>query len=201
MREPPPPFYSRSRNRTRPGHRRAAAGPEPDVRQLRSQLSRASVILAAFITIVGIGSVSLQRTHEAGPLDLPVNSDTTVGVQVARIIDGDTLDVVSAATTIRVRLYGVDTPERGEQCFAEAIARLAALAGDRVILLPDARSTDSFGRELRYVFTSGGESIDEALVRGGFAVAWREDGSRRAALIAAEDAARDAHTGCLWTPR
>ncbi len=32
-----------------------------------------------------------------------------------------------------VRIYGVDTPERGEPCFEEATERFRELAGDRVI--------------------------------------------------------------------
>ncbi len=40
--------------------------------------------------------------------------------QVVRIIDGDTLDTSKG----RVRLFGVDTPERGERCASEATERL-----------------------------------------------------------------------------
>ena len=37
-------------------------------------------------------------------------------VEVTGVVDGDTID-----TSIgRVRFFGVDTPERGEQCFTEA---------------------------------------------------------------------------------
>ena len=49
-------------------------------------------------------------------------------ITVTRIIDGDTFD----STEGRIRLYGVDTPERGEQCFIEAAERLRQLAGSSV---------------------------------------------------------------------
>ncbi len=67
-----------------------------------------------------------------------------------------------------------------------------------MLLVPDARATDPFGRELRYVFTSDGRSVDAALVSEGLAHAWREDGSRRDALVAAEERARSSRVGCLW---
>ncbi|MSQ29937.1 MAG: hypothetical protein EXR68_05565 [Dehalococcoidia bacterium] len=47
-------------------------------------------------------------------------------------------------------------------------------------LVPDARLQDSFKRELRYVYTATGESIDAAFIREGLALAWRKDGSQRA---------------------
>jgi len=122
-----------------------------------------------------------------------------VPVQVTEIVDGDTLHVVAVdGTELTVRLFGVDTPERGEACYAEATARLAALAGSEVLLLPDVRLEDRGGRALRYVFTAEGASIDAALVDEGLAVAWRDDGAYRDQIVALEDTARSAGTGCLW---
>jgi endonuclease YncB( thermonuclease family) len=76
-------------------------------------------------------------TIEAGPFEPTLDiSDcsTTIccsncpATPVHRVIDGDTF--VSANATIR--LFGVDTPERGEPCFDEATDRLRQLAGDSV---------------------------------------------------------------------
>lgn len=118
--------------------------------------------------------------------------------EVERIIDGDTLVIRVEGGSITVRLYGVDTPERGEACFSEATERLTELAGSYVQLLPDERDADRFGRWLRYVYTTDAVLIDEALVAEGFGLAWRDDGSRRDAIIAAEAGAQATETGCLW---
>ena len=63
---------------------------------------------------------------------------------VQRVIDGDTF--VSGrnrdGSESRVRLYGVDTPERGEPCFEEATERFRELAGDRVRIEFGPRSED-----------------------------------------------------------
>lgn len=198
MDERPPPFYSRSRTRTRPARRR----PEitfPDLTRTRRALSRRSVTVAALIAFLSLVSAALARSRGGEPLAIPADAPPgAVAVAVERVVDGDTLDVRSAETAIRVRLYGVNAPEVGQRCATDATRRLAALAGERVLLLPDARQRDTYGRELRYVFTAEGASIDEALVREGLAHAWREDGSRRDALVAAESAARTAKAGCLW---
>jgi endonuclease YncB( thermonuclease family) len=117
---------------------------------------------------------------------------------VVRIIDGDTFEVTRGGAPDTVRIYGIDTPERGEPCFREASIRLGALAGDAVRLAPGARERDRFGRLLRYVYTPDGASIDAALVAEGLARAWRDDGDLRFALIELEDRARTSGAGCLW---
>jgi endonuclease YncB( thermonuclease family) len=84
-----------------------------------------------------------------------------------------------------VRYFGVDTPERDEPCYREAVDRNQLLLGSHVYLLPDSRERDDGGRLLRYVFLPDGRSLDATLVAEGFGMAWRE----------AEAAGR----GCLWS--
>jgi endonuclease YncB( thermonuclease family) len=125
--------------------------------------------------------------------------------EVVDIIDGDTIDVRipslrsgQATREERVRYYGVDTTERGEDCFSEATDRNEELAGDTVLLLPDARERDRFGRLLRYVFDDAGRSIDALLIGEGLGHAWPEDGTYRDQLLALEGHAQAAGFGCLW---
>lgn len=128
------------------------------------------------------------------------NRDTTlrcidcVEVDVDRVIDGDTLDTSQG----RVRLFGVDTPERGEACFSEATNMLRSLAGNIVRLEDGPRTTDSFGRRLAYVYNSNGVSIDETLIREGLGTAWTRDGQHRDLLVNSERDARRQGSGCLW---
>ncbi|MDO9445543.1 MAG: thermonuclease family protein [Dehalococcoidia bacterium] len=165
---------------------------------MRRQLNRLALVVATILIIVLAFTALATRRADAPDLGVLVPVAGALPVQVERIVDGDTLDVRSAETSIRVRLYGVNTPERGEACFAEATDRLTVLAGEVVQLLPDARLQDPFDRELRYVYTEDGVLIDEALVREGYGLAWRDDGSKRDAIIAAEEEARAAGRGCLW---
>ena len=115
-------------------------------------------------------------------------------IEVDRVIDGDTFQSANA----RIRLFGVDTPERGEPCFNEATQRFKELAGDTVRVEFGPRQEDPAGRVLYYVYTNSGESIDEMMVREGFAMAWTRDGQHRDVLVSAEEEARRDRRGCLW---
>lgn len=119
-------------------------------------------------------------------------------VSVYQVEDGDTIEAVIDGQVWPVRLYGVDTPERGEACYREARDRLIRLAAGKVHLLEDSRNQDEFGRLLRYVFLPDGTSVDATLVAEGFAHAWRDDGRYREDLLELETQARDAGRGCLW---
>lgn len=177
-----------------------------DLRPLQRQrrnLNRAAIGVAGVIGVLLAatllaGALGGDEDGEAGAPGALVPVEGAIAVEVLDVIDGDTLDVRSAQTEIRVRLYGVDTPERDEACYDEATDRLEALAGETVQLLPDARTTDPFGRELRYVYASDGTLIDEALVSEGYGYAWTEDGSLREQIVASEAEARAGGRGCLW---
>ncbi|USC17047.1 thermonuclease family protein [Rhodococcus sp. 11-3] len=95
---------------------------------------------------------------------------------VLRWVDGDTCDVLltvvphpNLAQNARLRLLGVDTPERGQSGYREATARCVSLApiGSRVLV--QLVSVDSFGRYLSHVY-AGEESIADVLLEEGYAV-------------------------------
>ncbi|MDP7587914.1 MAG: hypothetical protein FI737_10075 [SAR202 cluster bacterium] len=144
----------------------------------------------ALITILGF-IVACSSTVEGTLL----RCDNCEEVRVSRVIDGDTLDTPS----VRLRLFGVDTPEIGEPCAAEATSRMNELAGNSVRLEDGPRLTDQFGRRLAYVYTKDGHSIDEILVRDGVGSAWTEDGQHRDFLVGLENGTRMMDDGCLWS--
>lgn len=115
-------------------------------------------------------------------------------IKVDRVIDGDTFQRANA----RIRLFGIDTPERGEPCSNEATQRIKEMTGDSVRVEFGPRQEDWYGRILYYVYNERGESIDEMLVKEGFAEAWTRDGKHRDVLVAAEKGARRDGFGCLW---
>ena len=91
--------------------------------------------------------------------------------RVAQVVDGDTLDVGRE----RVRVLGIDTPERGECGYAPAARATAELALGRVIRLEadDTQATrDRFGRTLAYVRLPDGRDLGEVLLRRGLARAF-----------------------------
>lgn len=142
------------------------------------------------------------------PMPLTLRADGTVGAPASAFefaqprfaIDGDTLELILDGKLQRVRLYGVDAPERGQPCYDAATARLQQLIADsgRVLLHPGPRNDDG-NRLLRYAFTETDQrSIDALLIREGLAAAWRRDGQLRDQLVALEALARDQGQGCLW---
>jgi endonuclease YncB( thermonuclease family) len=124
-------------------------------------------------------------------------SDLTQG-DVYDVIDGDTIEVLIDHKLEYVRYYGVDTPEKADNCYIAATERNRDLVGSHVLLLPDARDRDEFGRLLRYVFKSDGTSVDATLVAEGLGHAWLQDGQYKSQIVTIEGQAQGRQTGCLW---
>lgn len=85
---------------------------------------------------------------------------------VERIIDGDTIAVDGG---IKIRLIGIDTPERGEVYFTEASDYLSQLlAGKNIQLQRDISQTDRYGRLLRHVYVDD-VWINAEMIKSGLA--------------------------------
>ncbi len=116
---------------------------------------------------------------------------------VARVIDGDTIDVGKT----RVRLHGVDAPESGQSCVASgarwpcgrrATRALAGRLGGRTVICEE-RDRDRYGRIVA-VCRQDGRDINAWLVAKGWALAYRRY-SR--AYVDEERTARAARKG-MW---
>jgi len=85
------------------------------------------------------------------------------------VVDGDTVDVGGVG---RIRVIGIDTPERGACGFESATqAMTVLLLGRRVTLVPGAvDDADRYGRLLRYVDV-GEEDAGLSLIEDGWAIA------------------------------
>ncbi len=92
---------------------------------------------------------------------------------VTRVVDGDTVDVrLTSGKRERVRLIGIDTPERGECAAAKATAAARRLAlGRTVVLRGDATqdTRDRYGRLLAYVWIGGRKDLGLEQLRHGLA--------------------------------
>lgn len=106
-------------------------------------------------------------------------SSVSVNVDIApeqstliRVIDGDTIVVSVNGEEERVRLVGIDTPEKGACGFEEATEALQLLLGSSIVDLLEAGvdDRDRYGRLLRYLEVDG---IDPGLelIRAGLAEA------------------------------
>ncbi len=116
--------------------------------------------------------------------------------RVTRVVDGDTLDLLDAANRQhRIRLHGIDTPESG-QPYGRAATRALAdrVAGEGVGV--DVKDTDRYGRTVGVVYL-GGDNINTALVKAGYAWWYRKYAPFSDELRVAEAEARKAGRG-LW---
>jgi len=90
--------------------------------------------------------------------------------RVVGVADGDTLTVLDASKTRhKVRLHGIDAPEKSQAFGTKAKEALAALVFQKdvsVIVV----GTDRYGRQVGKV-RQGGTDVNTALVRAGYA--WR----------------------------
>jgi endonuclease YncB( thermonuclease family) len=116
---------------------------------------------------------------------------------VQRVIDGDTFKLTDGTI---VSLIGIDAPDAGEICSAEATQKLTSLiAGKTVYLEKDVSETDIYGRLLRYVYVNE-IFVNLELVYYGYAyaVSYPPDVAYDAQLANAEEDAINNNRGCLW---
>jgi micrococcal nuclease len=113
--------------------------------------------------------------------------------EVTRVISGDSIDVEGE----RVRLACVSTAKRGEAGFFESRDFLADLIlGDKVELIDGRSGDDEYSRSLKYVYLRGGISVNELMVREGYAWA-DENGGKCDRFVEIESEARKRNKG-IW---
>lgn len=123
--------------------------------------------------------------------------------EVTYVFDGDTIEVELDGRTYRLRYIGVDSPEREEPFYEEAVAFNRELVADQtVILVRDVSETDQYGRLLRYVYREDGAFVNGELIRNGMArlVTFPPDVAQTDYLRDLQDQARAASSGMWGSP-
>jgi micrococcal nuclease len=148
------------------------------------------------LTVATIGTACAGRQGAAQERVAPVSAHQPCHVE--RVVDGDTF---YCADGPKVRLLGVDAPERGQRPFgADASAALRRLlpTGAVVRLETDARITDRYGRTLAWVWR-GDQMVNEELAAAGWVVLYTVPPNVRFTnrIAAAQRRARAQHAG-LW---
>tara|TARA_Y100000310_G_scaffold334097_1_gene413025 strand:- start:5845 stop:6321 length:477 start_codon:yes stop_codon:yes gene_type:complete len=122
---------------------------------------------------------------------------TRQSIFVQRVIDGDTVVLSSGA---RLRLIGIDAPEKGEPCFGESAEFLREQVSGKLVEIEfGAEQYDKYGRKLGHIFR-GQSNINIAIADVGLAYAFPFESNTKYAeeFALAEQRAREQAKGCLW---
>ena len=117
--------------------------------------------LAAAVAMFASRSGLLQTARTERTPDRP--TDLTREARVERVVDGDSIVLAGGE---KVRYLGIDTPERGEPCFEEALALNRRLVAGKTVILhvcPD-RPTDKYGRTRAFIRLPSPSSPDSGLL-------------------------------------
>jgi micrococcal nuclease len=121
----------------------------------------------------------VQAPDEARPLEAKEQEKTLSELYaVAKVVDGDTIEVNINGITEKLRLIGIDTPETVDprkpvQCFGKEASSRAKelLEGNKVRLEsdPSQDNRDKYDRLLRYVYLEDGTSYNKLIISEGYA--------------------------------
>lgn len=91
----------------------------------------------------------------------------TITARVVGISDGDTIKVLVDNREIRIRLYGIDCPEKNQAFGKRAKQFTSGFAYGKVVQI-ESIDRDRYGRFVALVYV-GNSCLNEELVRNGFA--------------------------------
>ena len=88
---------------------------------------------------------------------------------VVGVTDGDTIKVMGTHNKqVKIRLYGIDTPEKGQAFGKKAKQFTSGMVFGKIVEV-DPVTVDRYGRTIALVYDTDGKSLNEELVRAGFA--------------------------------
>lgn len=142
--------------------------------------------------------------HEVRDLYAQIQAPSAVGKangsmtgRVSKVTDGDTFTLdVSGQEPQRVRLYGIDAPER-DQPYGQVAGTALAMWIDGRDVSVTVSDVDRYGRLVGTVFV-GDHNINLAMVQQGYAWWYKQYARDAVELELGEKQARAAHLG-LWT--
>jgi micrococcal nuclease len=119
---------------------------------------------------------------------------------VTKVVDADTIDVKLASGPIRIRLHGIDAPERNQPWGNEATAFLSGKILNQIVELEPFQQ-DRYERMIAIVY-QGDVNVNTELVRLGHAWAFRKYLKRKDTIFCEFEAeARSGRLGLWALPR
>jgi endonuclease YncB( thermonuclease family) len=124
------------------------------------------------------------------------STDDYLTGKVVKILDGDTYDLLlDDKTTVRIRMDGIDAPEKGLPFSRKAKDYLGKLFEGQTVEV-EITDTDHHGRKIGRTYLEDGREAGQEMLRAGFAWHYKQYNSDPE-LAALETEAREARRG-LW---
>lgn len=115
--------------------------------------------------------------------------------RVVGVTDGDTLRVLKDRTQIRIRIFGIDAPERGQPFCTQSKKRLSQIVFRKTVKV-EFKEKDKYGRSVAVVLLDG-RDIGLQMIAEGYAWWYERYARTEYAYARAERKAREAGLG-LW---
>ena len=120
-----------------------------------------------------------------------------VTAKVVAIVDGDTIEVLHDNHSERIRLNGIDCPEKGQAYGTKAKQATSELIFGKEVTL-QTHGKDKYGRTIADVLLPDGTNVNQQLVKEGWCWWYQKHAPKDAALQQSEQEAKAAKRG-LWS--
>ena len=127
---------------------------------------------------------------------IPVYEKEEFQARVIGITDGDTIKVLRDRQEVRVRLHGIDAPEKAQDFGSRSRSALGDLVAGETVTI-QAHEKDKYGRTIATVILKDGSNVNHRMVRDGWAWWFRRYAPKDHELEDLEAEARSAGRG-LW---
>lgn len=148
-----------------------------------------------FVTLVAFLSSLLLSTLNFSDIDFLYGAG--YGARVVSIADGDTITVMRSRRKVKIRLYGIDCPEKLQEFGNQAQDKTVSLTKDQLVSIIPVHK-DRYGRTVAYVLLEDGTNLNYALVSEGFAWWFRAYAKKDVQFACRELMARAQKKG-LWS--
>ncbi|ADF65060.1 nuclease [Salmonella enterica subsp. enterica serovar Enteritidis] len=132
-------------------------------------------------------------------LSIPVVAEADITGKIVRVLDGDTVEILAGNVATRVRLNGIDAPEKAQPFGQRSRQALTAIVGGKTVLAVGEKR-DRYGRLLATLILDG-RDINATQVYSGMAWVYRYKGlATEPEYLRYERDARTARRG-LWSEK
>jgi endonuclease YncB( thermonuclease family) len=161
-----------------------------------ARAARAARLLGAYAAAIAVALVLAQLAAHGGTAP---RRGTELAGKVVKVRDGDSMEIRRGGANVRVRVFGIDSPERGQPWSARAKSFTTGLVANQDVVVV-VRDVDRYGRIVGIIKLKDGRDLAHELLRAGLAWYYRRY-ANDPALEKLEDEARAARRGLWSEPR